>query len=155
MKPIFFAIFIFAFILFAGCKSSEQANAPAPNPENKTSATKPSAEATISGIKVKVQSAERVKSLKEGKSNITAGDGQEFFKVTFLLNADSSKNAFEEFNKWRITFVETNDAESGPMFNWTFSDKPKSLAWVYTNPKPVNTKFKSVKIENTVLALPE
>lgn len=152
MGKRFFLVFVFTFIWFTGCTSNEKTNTSQPASENKTSSVKLATEATISGVKVKVQSAERVKILEEGKSKITAGEGQEFYKVTFSVNAD---NAIDEFNKWRINFVEANDAESAPAFNWKFSDKQKSLAWVYTYPKPINTQFKGIMIEDTVLALPD
>jgi len=159
VEKIFLVLSLLALIWLPACKSAGSANPnvrvnSVPSPENTPSAEKPPVEATIRGIHVKIASAERVKNIAEGKSNIRAGEGQEFLKVALTLAANSSKAPAEEFNKLAVGFVEANNNESGIAFNWRFFDKSKSVVRVYTYPKPINTQYKGIKIENVLLALP-
>lgn len=118
-----------------------------------SSDSKPSGSLTVSGVEISVISAERAPGIVEGNSNIRAGEGQEFLKVVLALSADNAKEPIEEFNKWRISFVEADGEESEPAFGWRFSDKEKSTAWIYSYPKDLNTEFKGLMIEGTLLPL--
>lgn len=111
--------------------------------------------ATIKQITVNVMKVEDVKVIVEDNTNITAGDGQRFYKITVGLNSTelSGDPLFNRFSNWSIKILDSDGKEVGPVFGWIFIDKGKSQARIYSNPLAAGGKVKSIVLEGKALSL--